>query len=429
MPAPTTAGRGAKKRPHAGGKSGYPANVDDPTAREIEAAVQEALGLFGTSGSVSVQGRQIALRGRGAPVAIDLEQLVEQWPLLPQELRLRKASDIARRLAQAHRAVSSLAPPAPAARVRPSRHIVIPVGVIALVVVVALFASRMLRSREVPAVSPPEPETTAGEDAARNARTCEAARKRIYAGASLGPFELAGWVAELWMAMPRGTAAAEAGGAGEPAALTAESVGLGALIAQGKLTAGADAELAAITDGLVEIVPGFDAEEAGRSPSWRAITARFSGGYARAYFDPAQRARFIALADRMTDAATGALGALYARCAHLPYHDAGAWFRGPDPAAAATALVYASGLFAEMSAVDRGALAALPGVGPIDALRGAGAALDAASLGKLVGAHGGGITKDGAGAVVITFPVGGPTRATTASRTVARKLQVGVGQE
>ncbi|WP_437717948.1 hypothetical protein WMF45_16970 [Sorangium sp. So ce448] len=397
--------------------------MDDPSAREIEAAVQEALGLFGTSGSVSVQGRQIALRGRGAPVAIDLEQLVEQWPLLPQELRTRKASDIARRLALAHRAVSSLAPPAPAARVRPARHLVIPVGAIALVIVVALFASRMLRSREAPAASPTEPETTAGEDAARNARTCEAARKRIYAGASMGPFELAGWVAELWLAMPRGA------GAGEPAALTAESVGLGVLIAQGKLTVGADAELAAITDGAVEIVPGFDAEEARRSPSWRAITARFSGGYARAYFDPAHRARFVALGDRMADASAAALGALYARCAHLPYHDAGAWFRGSDPAAAATALVYSSGLFAEMSAVDRGALAALPGVGPIDALRGAGASLDAASLGKLVGAHGGGITKGGTGAIVITFPVGGPTRATTASRTVARKLQVGVGQE
>ncbi len=98
------------------------------------------------------------------------------------------------------------------------------------------------------------------------------------------------------------------------------------------------------------------------------MTARFSGGYARAYFDPAHRARFVALGDRMADAAAAAMGALYAR-AHLPYHDAGAWFRGSDPATAATALVYASGLFAEMSAVDRGALAALPGVGPIDALR------------------------------------------------------------
>ncbi len=404
--------------------------MDDSSARDIEAAVQEALGLFGTSGAVSVQGRQIALHGRGAPVAIDLEQLVEQWPLLPRDLRTRKASDLARRLAQAHRAVSSLAPPAPTVPIRPARHVVIPIGAVVLAVVGVLVAVRLLRSRETPAALPAAPETAVGEDAARNARTCEAARKRIYSGASMGPFELAGWVAELWLATPRGGGAAQAaaGAAGQDT-LSAESVGLGAFISQGKLTAAADAELAAITDGLVEIVPGFDEEEAGRSPSWRAITARFSSGYARAYFDPALRARFVALADRMADGASAELGALYARCAHLPYHDAGAWFRGPDPAAAATALVYASGVFAEMPAVDRGALAALRGAGPIDALRGAGASLDAASLGKLVGAHGGGITKGGAGAVVITFPVGGPTRATSASRMVARKLQVGVGQD
>ncbi|WP_437665778.1 hypothetical protein [Sorangium sp. So ce1182] len=401
--------------------------MDDLSAREIEAAVQEALGLFGTSGSVSVQGRQIALHGRGAPVAIDLEQLVEQWPLLPQDLRTRKASDIARRLAQAHRAVGSLAPPASSTSARPARHIVIPIGVVALVIVGVLVAVRMLRSRETPAALPPAPETTAGEDAARNARTCEAARKRIYSGASMGPFELAGWVAELWLAMPRGAGAAQAAAAEEPP--NAEAVGLGALIAQGKLTAGADAELAAVTDGLVEIVPGFDPEEAGRSPPWRAITARFSGGYARAYFDPALRARFVALADRMADGAGAELGALYARCAHLPYHDAGAWFRGSDPAAAAAALVYSSGLFAELAAVDRGALTALGRAGPIDALRNAGASLDLAGLSKLVGAHGGGIARGGAGAVVITFPVGGPTRATSASRIVARKLQVGVGQD
>ncbi|WP_437681330.1 hypothetical protein [Sorangium sp. So ce131] len=402
--------------------------MDELSAREIEAAVQEALGLFGTSGSVRVEGRQIALHGRGAPVVIDLEQLVEQWPLLPQDLRTRKASDIARRLAQAQRTVSSMAPPPPQVSPRrPPRLLAIPIGAAVLALVGALLALRLLRSPETPAAPPPAAEETDGEAAARNARTCEAARKRIYAGASVGPFELAGWVAELWLASPRAGDAAPAP-AGRPA-LTAEAVGLGAFVAQGKLTPEADAELAAMTDGLVEIVAGFDEQEAARSPGWRAVTARFSGGYARAYFDPAQRARFVALADRMADGAGAALGALYARCAHLPYHDAGAWFRGADPAAAAAALVYASGLFAESPAVDRGALLALRGAGPLDGLRAAGASLDAASLGKLVGAHGGGITKGASGAMLVTFPVGGPTRATSASRVVARRLEVGVGQD
>ncbi|MGK4005553.1 hypothetical protein WMF31_23205 [Sorangium sp. So ce1036] len=404
--------------------------MDELSAREIEAAVQEALGLFGIPGSVRVQGRQIALQGRGAPVVIDLEQLGEQWSLLPQDLRTRKASDIARRLAQAQRTVSSLAPPAASAPLRPLRRLAIPIGVVVLVVAGALFGARALRMRDAPAALPPSPGETADEEAARHARTCEAARKRIYSGASMGPFELAGWVAELWLATPRpgGAAQAVAGAAGQET-VTADAAGLGAFVAHGRLTEGADAELAAVTDGVVEIVPGFGDEEAKRSPSWRAIIARFSGGYARAYFDSTQRARFVALADRMADAAGAEIGALYARCAHLPYHDAGAWFRGPDPAAAAAALVYASGLFAELPAVNRAALAALGGAGQLDALRGAGAALDAAGLGTLVGAHGGGITRGGAGAVVITFPVGGPTRATSASRVVARKLQVGVGKD
>ncbi|AUX22193.1 hypothetical protein SOCEGT47_026940 [Sorangium cellulosum] len=391
--------------------------------------MQEALGLFGIPGSVRVQGRQIALQGRGAPVVIDLEQLGEQWPLLPQDLRTRKASDIARRLAQAQRTVSSLAPPA-SAPLRPLRRLAIPIGAVVLVVAGALFGARALRMRDAPAALPPSPGEAVDEEAARHARTCEAARKRIYSGASMGPFELAGWVAELWLATPRpgGAAQAVAGAAGQET-VTADAAGLGAFVAHGRLTEGADAELAAVTDGVVEIVPGFGDVEAKRSPSWRAIIARFSGGYARAYFDSTQRARFVALADRMADAAGAEIGALYARCAHLPYHDAGAWFRGPDPAAAAAALVYASGLFAELPAVNRAALAALGGAGQLDALRGAGASLDAAGLGTLVGAHGGGITRGGAGAVVITFPVGGPTRATSASRVVARKLQVGVGKD
>lgn len=402
--------------------------MDGASAREIEVAVREALSLFGTPGTVVVRGQQIELHGRGAPVVIDLDRLVDQWPLLPQDLRVRKASEIARRLTQAQRTVSSLAPPAPQRPARPPRLIVIPVGaVVVLVGIGLLFGVRLLRSQEPPPAPAPTVAETSDEAAARNARTCEAARKRIYAGASMGPFDLAGWVAEIWLATARPSGMAQVAPGAEPQA--AEAVGLGALVAQGKVTREADAELAAVEGGRVEIVPGFTEEEAARSPSWRAVIVRFSEGYARAYFDPALRTRFVSLADRMADAASAELGALYARCAHLPYRDAGAWFRGPDAAGAAAALVYASGLFAELPAVDRSALAALQGGGQLDALRGAGASLDAGTLSRLVGAQGGAMATGAAGAVTLSFPVGGPTRATSASRAVARKLRVGVGQD
>jgi hypothetical protein len=401
--------------------------VDAGVAREIEAAVQEALALFGTSGSVVVSGRQIELRGRGAPVGIDLELLGEQWSLLPADMRARKASELARRLVQAQRVVSSLAPPPGDGEVRSPRSVIIPAAVFALVVVGLLAGVRLLRSHEQPAPSPSAPSETAEEAAGRHARACEAARKRIYAGASMGPFEVEGWVAELWLATSRagGATQADAGSI----ALSAEAAGLGALIAHGKLTPGADAELAALPDGAVELGQGLSDQDAARSPSWRAIMVRMSGDYARGYFDPALRARFISLADRMADAAGADFGALYARCAHLPHHDVGAWFRGPDAAGAATALVYGAGFFTELPAVDRGAVAALRGAGQLDALRSAGAVLDAAALGRLVGSQGGGLTVGAAEAVAITFPIGGPTRATAASRVVARKLGVGVGQD
>lgn len=408
-------------------KAGYPAVVEAAVAHEIESAVQEALGLFGTSGSVVVNGRQIELRGPGAPVGIDMELLGEQWPLLPADMRARKASDLARRLVQAHRVVSSLAPPAAAASGRSLRGVIIPLAAIMVVIVGLLIGTRMLRSHEAPAPPPSVPSETAEETAGRHARACEAARKRIYADAAMGPFEVDGWVAELWFAKARAGGATQGeAGSGVP---SAESAGLGAFIAQGKLTPGADAELAALTDGLVEVVSGLSEQDAARSPSWQATTVRLSGNYARAYFDPTLRARFIALADRLADAASADLGALYARCAHLPYHDVGAWFRGPDAAGAATALLYGAGFFAELPAVDRGAVAALRGAGQLDALRSAGAALDAGTLGRLVGSQGGSITTGAAGTVAISFPVGGPTRATGASRVVARKLKMGVGHD
>jgi serine/threonine-protein kinase len=385
--------------------------VEAAVAREIEAAVRDALGLYGVSGTVVVQKQRIELHGHGAPVEIDIEHLGEQWELLPQEMRARKVADVARRLVQAHRTVSSIAPPGANAPARPPTVIAIPVAAVLLVGALAFFGFRMLRSKPPPPPPPPVPTESVDDAAARRARVCDAARKRIYAGASMGAFDTEGWFAELWLATAK------------PAA---DKGGLGELVAQGKLTDKADAELAALPDGVAEVVPGWKAEDEALFPGWRAVTVRLSGRYVGAYLDPGLRPRFLSMADRMADAAGADLGALYGRCAHLDHHDLGAWFRGADPAAAATALVYAAGFFSEQPAVDRRAVTALGGASPLDALRTAGAKLDGPTLGGLVGAQGGTLTTSGAGSIALTFPIGGPTRATRASRIVARKLGVGV---
>jgi serine/threonine-protein kinase len=281
-----------------------------------------------------------------------------------------------------------------------------------IVAVLGFFVVRVIRAEDPPPPPPdPVPIESPDEIAARRARVCEAARSRIYAGASMAALDTEGWIAELWLASKQGI----------------RSEALGELVAEGRLTPKADAELAALPNAHVEVTPGFDGADAARFPGWHAVTLRFSGRYVVAYLDPPTRARFLSLADRLAEAAAAELGAFYGRCAHLPYHDLGAWFRGADAPSAAAALVYAAGFFAEQPALSRRAMEGLGGQSPLDALRAASAELDAGELGRLVGAEGGSITAGAGSAVMMTFPLGGPTRATRASRIVAEKLGLAEG--
>jgi serine/threonine-protein kinase len=383
--------------------------VDPAVARDIEAAVGEALGRFGVSGQVVFLGRLMELRGRGPAVAIDVEQLGEQWPLLPPDLRARKAGEVARRLVQAYRAANpggeAAAPPTGALM----RILAIAISGVIIVAVLGFFLVRLIRSEDAPPPPPEAPPLESPEEtAARQARVCEAARSRIFSGASMAALDKEGWIVELWLAskQPVGSEA------------------FGELLSGGKLGAKADEELAALPNAQVEVAPGFDPAEAARFQGWHAVTLRFTGGYVAAYLDPGKRARFVSLADRLADAVSAELGAFYGRCAHLPHHDLGGWFRGADAPAAAAALVYGAGFFTEQPALGRRAMEGL-GPSPLDGLRAAAAKLDAAELGRLIGAEGGSITAGAGKAITMTFPVGGPTRATRASRIVAQKIGLG----
>ena len=241
---------------------------------------------------------------------------------------------------------------------------------------------------------------------------CDAARKRIYNGASIGPFETEGWFAEIWLAK-KGDAD------------LATSPAIAAVLDGKRLAPGADAVLGALPDGTVEVVDGFTADERARASGWRSVILRFDGRYAGAFLDPEARPRFLALADRLAGAVPADLAAMYGRWAHLAYNDVGAWFYGGDAARAAAALVWSMGAHAELAAVDRQALMKLDPQSDLDALLGAAGKTDSLGLASLVGVQGGGVT--GAGPVAITFPQGGGTRALRASRTVARKLGVGGG--
>ncbi|WP_438027512.1 hypothetical protein [Sorangium sp. So ce233] len=243
-------------------------------------------------------------------------------------------------------------------------------------------------------------------------QACEAARNQIYRGAPFPPLATEGWQVTLWLA----------GGKSES---LHDHPALVAAVSGGRLTAAADEELATVTDGTAELADGLAPEAVKAAPAFTAAAIRMGGGYARAYLEDASRRRFVELADRLLTATGAEMGALYGQCAHLKTHELGSWFRGADAAGAATALVYQMGMFSESSAVNRAVLATIDHHGDLAALQKAAARVPVAELAALVAQHGGALRK--APGVTITFGLGAPMRATSASRAVAGKMGVGAG--
>lgn len=381
---------------------------------EIEEAVGKELAKVGVEGAIVLAGNGIELHpaGGGAPVSIDVELIVKQWPLLPPDLRSRKANEMARRLVgaqQAGRAASGQRDGDLDTGAR-SRITSAVAGVFGLLVLIGAGRFLLPRLTGPDKVETKTPAEATGVRQDRLARACEAVRSNIDEGKAFGPFALEGFVVELWLASNKTRA-------------LRESPALTALVAGGKLHPEDDEQLAHVIDGTLELADGFDAEAAARSPAWTAVTVRFRDGYARAFFAEESRPRFLGLAERVAAAAGADHAALYARCAHLPTHDVGAWFHGPDLAGAAATMVYEMGMgpFADPKIIDRGALR---GPGDLDALRkAAGDVSDA--IPRIVGTAGGSVgTSSGA---TLQFSLAAPARATKAARGLARKMGVGLG--
>jgi hypothetical protein len=396
--------------------------VADADRAEIEEAVGKELAARGVQGTVVLAGATLELRaaGGGAPVSIQVEMILGQWPLLPEEMRRRKAGEMAGRLVAsleaARRAEGREAPRSAADAKARGRILGAVIGLVGLLVVIGAvrFAIPRLFVAEEK-VQPAVPAEAEAARAERLARACDASRERLYKGSAFGPFALEGWAVELWLARRDG------GAIREHPALTALAPG-------GKLTAAASAELAQVRDGRVELADGLTGEAAQRSPGWAAVAVVFRDGYGRAFFEEERRVAFLALADRLVEATGADHAALYARCAHLPTHDVGAWFHGPDAAGAAAVLVYQMGAFAETRVIDRGALAALHAPGDLDALRKAAGTLQSGGAGagdgvaKLLSAQGGSVRT--AGGSTLVFPLTAPLRPLTAAKELARRMGV-----
>jgi hypothetical protein len=136
----------------------------------------------------------------------------------------------------------------------------------------------------------------------------------------------------------------------------------------------------------------------------------------------------MAIADRLAARFAG----LYARCAGGDTHHVGAWFRGPEPAGAAAALVFFMGIFSDVPHV-KDSLLERTADGRIDRALALGKLLETtqglsrARMATLLGAHGGMIAGRPDGPTTLHFPFSDANRAARASRDIADAMNQGPG--
>ncbi|MCC6524290.1 MAG: hypothetical protein IT373_16645 [Polyangiaceae bacterium] len=376
-------------------------------ATEIEQAVTEALGRRGVAASVAVRGSAAELHGLGTIVAVDLDDWVEQWALLPPTARRKRAEMIATRLLSARRAAED--PARGAAGPVPWRTLLQLAALAAFGVAAYLglrsssfFGSGAAASASVAASTPETPE----QAQARTARVCEAATARLRAGASLGPLDTEGWVVELWLARAK-----------QPSSLAAA---LGARVTPAGQLRDAGAVLAAVDSASAAPVPA-EAPEA--ATEYARLELR--GGYVDVFLEPRGRPTMVAWAEQTVRELAADAAALYATCAHAGGHEIGAWYFGADAARAGAALLYAAGHLG-------GALREPPTRAfTFEALLGRAAELDRSTLERVAAPFGASLgtpstppadAGDPAGPVVLAFPAGGPRRATSAASALADAL-------
>lgn len=382
--------------------------VEVEVAKDLARAVREALGKHGAAARVEVREGRVWLVMAAGSVSVEVGPLLDQWALLPPDVQNKKAAEIAAALREHARHVG----PGVAFGDFPVKPRMIAVGIGGVVTMLffALVVMWWLDTGEPPVqgVGPDASAEPAGgpADDERTRRVCEAARKRLIAGAKVGALDSSGWVVELWLSGPD--------------AAKLRSTLTAAVAEGGTLGAPADAELKGIAGGHVAVGPGLKISEAGE-PIGSTLT--LSGGYSSAYMDPLTRAHMMAFAEALADKAGADHAALYARCQHLSHNDMGAWFRGSDSTRAATSMMFVTGAFADSPALDRAKLAADPK--PLVALNEAASGVDTERLAVLVGTDGGAISsRKEPPSVTVTFSAAVSTKALVATRVITQDLKL-----
>ena len=302
-------------------------------------------------------------------------------------------------------------PPARALQARPSSSSAsgLPIIVGAVLAIAALGAGGyILFGRTKP--SPSANQVARGTPPAGGVeRACEASRQQIKNGAALSPVDTYGWVVELWLARDDGSA------------LTPTDPSIAHFRASdGSLDPALGLKLLPQDRGEVTFAElaspqPFEGKEPG-------VVIRLAGGYAAAFFASDTRPAFLKLADTAFDESKASVGALYARCGHLPYHDIGVWFRGRDPQAVADAIGFQMGGYAEAPWVARSVYSPIGKDGTsLESYRRKRVAVDSQLFGDEVRLLAGGEEESEAKGTTVIFPLATPLRALSMARWVTKQ--------
>lgn len=405
--------------------------------------VERELERLGRSGPLRSEGRWLVY-GKGATqTRAEVQGSPEQWESLPDDLRERRARQIAEFL-MAQPASAPARPPPQRLSNRPRWWSVIaPLFVVAATALVIALAYRLLSPRGAntgPSLSQlfgldssaaPSASASASGEAEHSlsslfstaAGACDRVRARAARGATVGPADVEGWQVELVL-LRRG-----------PAADLSRVPALGAFLR----SAGDPAKFTWIWPNAKSLVSAerYDAQVevralpplgAGQLSGVRFV---FSGPYVGPYFSEQQRSDFLLLADGLSEALSATDGALFAHCANADAHSIGSWFLGANPGAAMASLVYFMAGYSDFPVLKPEVL----GSGDETARRGhafdvinqSTAGIDRAHAATLLGRELGMISGRPNKPSRLTFPFRDASRAQRSSLQVARAMGLATG--
>ncbi len=206
--------------------------------------------------------------------------------------------------------------PAPPADGRSLRPLLLP---LLLIVLVLGLGGGYLVVRRTP---PPAPSSRPASVGVPDPQACEALRRRVRGGGQALGLSRDGWVAELWL-RPR----------------------------EGQTIDAATLDLLALRGPDPASRSEIDSLSARDRPTNEGVIIRLAGPVVSQAFELEGAGRLSKAADRVFEASKAQAGALYLRCAHLPVHDVGLWFRGRDLPTAASSVLFALGAFADVAMI------------------------------------------------------------------------------